>query len=118
MEAQVAKVVKGTKKISNYTSLRVKKETRRKVLSDLAKINKKEYGRRILADTYIAVAISKMTADDLKQIQDGLLSNRDRFEMEYREYVAKNGFMDKDEYFGKRMGVKNTDHPQSRCGKG
>ena len=66
MEAQVENGVRVSRKNVNFGSVRIGKDTRRKILSDLSKINKKDYGKRVLIDEYVAYSINKLTSEDLK----------------------------------------------------
>lgn len=90
-------------KPSAFAAIRVRKETRKRVLAELAKANKKDFGKRVHADEYLTLALSLVTQLHIKQLQEGSLSNTDRFEMAYREYVSKNGPISKDAYLGKRL---------------
>ena len=97
------KVAKPVVKKSNTTALRVSNETRRKVLSELSKANKKTFGRTIKPDQLIALALSKVTQSDIVELQEKSLSNQDRMEKAYREYIAKNGAISRDEFIGKML---------------
>ena len=66
------------------------KDIARAIRRDLAKLNKKEFGRRIRIDDYVAKAISKLTDDDRRELQEASLSNADRLELMYRQH-AKSG---------------------------
>ncbi|MGK5087918.1 hypothetical protein WDW86_10200 [Bdellovibrionota bacterium FG-2] len=81
-------------------SLRVKKETKKRVLSEIASLNKKDYGRVITPDDLVAKAISLLRPEHLEDIKAQALSNKDRLEMRYQEYCAKNGKVSKDEFYG------------------
>lgn len=90
-------------KANIYSVLHVRKETRRKVLQDLAKLNRKDFGRRLRADEYVALAISKLTPEDMTKLVEGSLSNQDRLERGFKAYIAKNGPVTKDDFIGKIM---------------
>lgn len=96
------KKMKG-KKIQIYTSVHMRKETKKRVSSDLARINKKDFGRNIRADDYLALAVSLITPEHIQQLQESSLSHADRLERDYRSYVLKFGPISKDEYLGKRL---------------
>lgn len=81
--------------------LRVKRETKKRIQADLAKINKKDFGKRVRCDELIGTALSLLTDQHIKELQDGSMTNADRFEVQYRDYVKKNGAVSKDEYLGK-----------------
>jgi hypothetical protein len=38
-------------------------------------------------------------------LQQSTLSNADQFEMEYRDYIRKNGAISKDDYYGKVIAI-------------
>lgn len=89
-----------TKKLST-AALRVSLEFRKKVLSDLSKLNKKPFGKRIRPEAYLARAVAKLTPEDFNELQQSSLSNQDRMEQSYREYISKNGSISRDEFLGK-----------------
>jgi len=97
------KIAKPAAKKSNTAALRVSNETRRKVLSELTKANKKTFGRTIKPDQLIALALSKLTSSDIVELQEKSLSNQDRIEKAYRDYIAKNGAISRDEFLGKML---------------
>lgn len=103
MENNVGEKKQKAPKPSSHAALRVRKETRKRVLSELAKINKKDFGRRIRADEFLTLAISLVTSADIAKLQEGSLSNADRFERDLKAYITKNGPISKDDYLGKRL---------------
>jgi hypothetical protein len=101
---QAEKKQKANSKSSSYGTLRVKRLTRKRIAEDLAKANRKDFGRRVKADEYILLAVSRITPEDIINLQNASMSHADRLERDYRAYIAKNGPMSKDEYLGKRLG--------------
>lgn len=98
METSTAqKPLKATKK-SNSSAIRVSNETRKRLASELAKINRKSLGKRVKFDALILCLISKLSADDVKRLQDASLTGRDRLEQNYRAYCAKFGSVTRDEF--------------------
>jgi len=96
--------IKVTKpKITNGTivSLRVKRETKKRIQAELAKVNKKDFGKKVRCDELIGTALSLLTDQHLKVLQDGSMTNADRLEIHYRDYVKKHGATTKDEFLGK-----------------
>ena len=83
--------------------LRVRPETRKKVVQELERINKKEFGRKISLDRLVGLAITLIQPEHVKQLHDEALSNADRLELGYREYAAKHGPLSKDEFLGKLL---------------
>ena len=81
-------------------SLRVRKETKKKVLAELATLNRKVFGRKITTDEYVALAISLLQATHLDTLKERSLSNKDRLEQKYQEYCSTKGKVTKDEFIG------------------
>jgi hypothetical protein len=90
-------------KKTNYTAIRVGKATGKLVHQAIEQANKKDFGKRVNADKILARAVAKLTQDDIKELQEGSLSNQDRFERDYAAYCAEHGKVSKDEYLGKRL---------------
>ncbi len=79
-------------------SLRVKKETKKKILTELANLNKKAFGRPITPDQYVSLAITLLRPEHLQELQEQSLTARDRFEQRYLEHCRLNGKISKDEF--------------------
>lgn len=103
MEDESQKKVKRPSKAGKNTSLRVGKELRKRILAELMRLNKKDYGRRILINDYLGAAVEAMTQEQLIAIQEASLTHADRFEREYAEFNATGGTLSKDEYLGFRL---------------
>ena len=106
MENQNAQ--KPVKKAATVSSLRVKPETRKRFLSELAKVNKKSYGRKVRADQLLSLLLTLVRPEHIQQLQQGSLSNADRLEMRYREHVKKFGPVSKDEFLGLLLTEKSS----------
>ena len=100
---QTEKKQKPKAKSSTTTAIRVRVETRKRILQEVAKANKKDFGKRIRPEDVIALAMSLLTSAHVQSLQESSLSNTDRFEKAYREYTAKHGHISKDDYLGKRL---------------
>ena len=98
----IEKKTKSTKTSRNAT-INVKRETKKRIIADLGRINKKDFGHNIRADEYLAFAISLISTDHIKQLQESSLSNSDRLDRDYKAYIDKFGHVSKDEYLGKRL---------------
>ena len=98
----INKIKKPNKK-TKTTSLTVEIPTRRQILAILNKINRKSYGRRIKINDLIMKYVELTSPEVIKELQDSSLSHTDRVEIEYKEYVTKNGYISKDEFFGKLL---------------
>ena len=94
---EVKKTPKAPKK-STSSAIRVSQETRKRLLSELARINKKPHGKRVKIDALIAALLPKLTAKDVSDLQNASLSGRDRLDQNYRAYCTKFGSVSMDEF--------------------
>ena len=85
-------------------SLRVKRETKKRILAELAAMNKKEYGRPISPDQYISMAISLVQPEHLQSLQENSLTAKDRFEQKFKEYCIQKGRVSRDEFLATLLG--------------
>jgi hypothetical protein len=69
----------------------------------LAKVNKKDFGKKVRPDALISILIGLVKPEHITQLQDSSLTNQDRLERDYRAYVAKYGAISKDGYIGKLL---------------
>ena len=97
------KKAKTAAKVAKTEPVRVAKETRRRILSDLARLNKKEHGRQVRADDLIALALTLVTPEHHTQLQDATLSNADRLQRRYLAYIKDHGAISKDAFLGKLL---------------
>lgn len=95
--SNVQKPQKAAKK-STSSAIRVSNETRKRLLAELAKINKKAHGKRVKLDALLACLIPKLTEKDVAGLQEASLSGRDRLEQNFRAYCAKFGSVTMDEF--------------------
>ena len=95
--SEVKKMPKASKK-SSTSAIRVSQETRKRLLSELARINKKPHGKRVKIDALLAVLLPKITAKDVSDLQSASLSGRDRLEQNFKAYCAKFGAVTMDEF--------------------
>lgn len=100
---QDSKATKIKANLVTTTPIRVKRETRRKILLELAKANKKDYGRKLRAEDLIAFAITLLQPDHIKQLQESTLSNADRLDQQFKDYITKHGTLSKDAFIGKLL---------------
>ncbi len=99
-----SKTEKKTKTIPKkqvFAALRIRKELKRQIEIELDNANKKDFGRKIKAEEYLALAISLMTPSQLLTLREASLTNADRLERDYRKYLTDNGPISRDEYLGK-----------------
>ena len=98
------KKAKPADKSGSSFALRVRRETKRRVMQELAKVNKKDFGRKVTVDDLIGLAVSLLNAAHLTHLQERSLSNADRLKQRLREYVKKHGAVSKDEFLGMILG--------------
>lgn len=89
-------------KKSSTEPVRVKKEFRKKLISDLLRINRKGE-RKISMTAYLEKAVSLLTEDHVTELREKTLTNRDRLDRKYRDFVSKFGPMSEDEFIGKLL---------------
>lgn len=87
-------------KKSSAASLRVRPETRKALLAELAKVNKKSYGRKVRVEQLLRLLLTLIKPEHIQKLQSESLSNSDRIEMKFREHVKKFGAVSKDEFLG------------------
>jgi hypothetical protein len=92
------------KKKPKTDGLRVRRETKKMILSELANLNKKESGRPITPDQYVSLAVSLIRPEHLQQLQDQSLTARDRFRRRYQEYCQQHGKVSEDEFLETLLG--------------
>ena len=80
---EVKKAPKAAKK-SSSSAIRVSQEMRKRLLSELARINKKPQGKRVKIDALLAILLPKLTAKDVSDLQNASLSGRDRLEQNFK----------------------------------
>ena len=107
---QEKKTKSSSKVVAAHSMVAVKKDTKRKIIQELSKINKKDFGKKVRADELVALAMSLVTPEHLTALQESSLSHQDRLNRDYRVYISQHGPISKDEYLGKRLGaeVKNS----------
>jgi len=86
------------KPTSNTIPIRIKKATARTLKSIINKLNKKQFGRKVIADDVIDKALSTLNGEDLEEIKISTYSSADQLELQYRNYCRKNGYIDKEEF--------------------
>lgn len=105
---QDAKVSKAKNPTASTVPIRVKRETRKKILHELTKANKKDYGRNLRAEDLIAFALTLVLPEHILRLQESTLSNADRLEQQFKDYVAKHGSISKDAFLGRLLAESNA----------
>jgi hypothetical protein len=110
MHTEIEKVNSPGKQKSKPTTdyIRIRKETKKKILSELTNINRKELGKPVTPDQYIALAISLLTTDHVEQLKSQSLSNKDRLEAQYKKYCSEHGKVTMDEFIGLLLEERKT----------
>lgn len=103
METQSEKKQKSAQKKPQFASIRIRRELKKQIQSDLERVNKKDFGRRVRAEDYLSLALSLVTTAHLDELKERTLSNADRLERDYRVFISKHGHLSKDDYLGKRL---------------
>ncbi len=83
--------------------VRVSKETRKRIVIELARLNKKELGRSVKPDDLITLALTLLEPKHYAQLQDSTHSNADRLQRRYLAYVKEHGAISKDTFIGKLL---------------
>lgn len=96
--SEAKKTTKSPSKKGAASVIRVLPETRKRLLAELAKINKKEHGKSVKPDALIARLLGKLTAQDVSELQEASLSGKDRLEQNFRAYCAKFGSITMDQF--------------------
>lgn len=94
---------KSKTKASSTAPIRVRVETKKRVFQEVAKANKKDFGKRIRPEDIVALALSLLEPAHIQELQNASLTNADRLERDYRAYIAKHGQISKDAYLGRRL---------------
>lgn len=108
-ESKTAKKPRAAGKVVSTVALRVKRETKKRLLVELARVNKKAFGRKVRIDDLLLCALGYVTDADISALQESSLSNADRLEALYREHIKMHGPMSKDEFIGLVLGSKRVD---------
>lgn len=93
---------------SSSDVIRLSRETKKLLVQWIRTANKKIFGRRVTADDLIGLSLKQLSLSLIKEIQEGTLSNLDRIEREYREYVNRHGPTKKDVFMGKLLNGEIT----------
>lgn len=99
---------KGTKtkpQNSPTVGLRLRRETKKRIQLELAKINKKDFGKKVRVDELFGLLFPMLNETHVKSLQEHSMTNSDRLELQYRDYVKKFGAISKDEFLGRLLGA-------------
>ena len=99
MENEIQK--KKRKTPSSTDSIRIKRTTKKDIVDLVKQLNKeKSVGRSIQPYQVVELAFSLIEPKHLEQLKEQSLTNEDRLEQNYQNYIRQYGPISKDEYFG------------------
>lgn len=86
---------------SSTDSIRIKRTTKKEIVDLVKQLNKeKSIGRSIQPHQVVELAFSLIEPRHLEQLKEQSMTNEDRLEQNYQNYVRQYGPISKDEYFG------------------
>lgn len=85
------------KNAAKFASVRISLESKKLASSILAKANTKKFGRKVKFDELIALAISLVTPEHIKVLQEKSMTNEDRKELLRQKYIEARGPITRDE---------------------
>lgn len=83
--------------------MRVRTSTKKAASALLEKANDKKYGRKIKLDELVEIALTFVTAEHIKVLQENSMTNEDRKEILRQRYIASRGPISRDEFTGFMM---------------
>ena len=96
-------------KKSKSTSIRVDQAAKKILLNCLARVNKKPYGQKVKISELIVELSNLITPEIIKKLQENSLTHGDKLELEYKQYVSRNGYISKDEFIGEVLKSYQSD---------
>lgn len=106
---QTEKVKESEMKASYELSpVRVCARTRKKLDQLLARINRKEYGKKVRPDKLISLSLDLIKDEHIKALRDSSLTNGDRFELMYKRYLVSHRNISKDAFLGMVLEGRNV----------
>ncbi len=109
MRAASLRSVDNTKETAgSLRPVRLQQSTFQKLTDLLAKVNQKEGGKRVRADDVILLALSMVSDSHIVQLRDKSLTNADRVDKAYRDYVVQKGVISKDAFLGLLLDGKTS----------
>jgi hypothetical protein len=99
METKQTSKTKLKKKPNLQTeSMRVHKNTKKSISATLAKINKKDFGRKVKFDSLFNKLLPKLNENDIQELRDESLTAADKIRVKYQAYCKENGPISQDEF--------------------
>jgi hypothetical protein len=88
---------------SKQVHVRVSLASKKIAIGLLGKANSKKFGRKIKFDALFDLALTLVTSEHLKVLQEQSMTNEDRKEILRQKYVEKYGSISKDDFTGFMM---------------
>lgn len=85
------------------SSIRIKTDTKKLAKEKLVAANKKGFGRTIKFPELIELAVSRLSDEDLKLLQERSMTNADRKEILRQKYIESRGPITEDQFTGFMM---------------
>ncbi len=92
-----------SKSQSKFASIRISRETQKRLDRVLALTNKKTMGRKIRADQVLSLAVELIAEEHIKMLQGRSLTNEDRMEALRQKFIETRGAISKDQWLGFAM---------------
>ncbi|MGE0172436.1 MAG: hypothetical protein AB7T49_06625 [Oligoflexales bacterium] len=80
--------------------VRIMSDTKDALDQIMAEANNKEIGNKVKPENVIALALSLIKKDNIEKLKAATLTNSDKLELRYREYIKMHGPMTKDDFLG------------------
>lgn len=100
---QPKQTTKPKKKVSTV-SLRVQRDTKKRIQDRISEINKNKLGsKKISADQLLSFALGLLTSSHFDQLKEMTMTNADRLELAYSNHIKTKGEISKDEFIGRLL---------------
>jgi Rps23 Pro-64 3,4-dihydroxylase Tpa1-like proline 4-hydroxylase len=99
-KSELKNAKKSGRTAAKLASIRIKVSAKKTATSLLNEANLKKQGRKIKLDQLIELAMSLITPEHIKMLQEQSLTNEDRKEILRQKYVSIRGPISKDEFTG------------------
>ena len=106
---------KAKKQTGPFSTIKVKREIKRKIDLELIRINKKHYGKKVTSEHLISLLLTLFKDEHIKVLQEQSLSNSDRLEQQFKTFVSKNPGTTKDDFLGRLLngGISTFPSPET-----
>ncbi len=87
-------------------TLRVTPIDHQKIQDIVSRANDKTFGRQVRPADVIALLVNAFTDSDIQRLKELSMTNADRLDLRYQEYVKTHGPIAKDEFLGQLLGIQ------------